>query len=182
MGQVAETEFVTPLVAAFSRYEQALDWAREQCEAAWGPVELASARFDFAETEYYQPSMGSGLLLELLTFDRWMPADELIDRKLQTNAWEAAYAKLQRHAERRPLNLDAGYLTSAKLVLASTKDHSHRLYLGRGIFAEVTLNYQGGRWVEREWTYPNYRRPDYHEFLTRCRQRLLQRLREEPRA
>lgn len=80
---------------------------------------------------------------------------------------------LGRHAESRPLNLDPGYLTPAKLVLASTKDHAHRIYLRDGIFAEVTLVYRKGKWQPLEWTYPDYRRDDYQQFFTRCRERLL---------
>jgi len=169
-----------PILVAFSRHGDALAWGRAQAETAWGPIAVASPRLDFAETDYYQASMGTELLVELWGFDRLMPCEELVDRKLQTNAWEAAYAKLGNSPEARPLNLDPGYLMRGKFVLASTKDHSHRLYLGRGIFGEVTLGFQGGKWIERDWTYPNYRRPDYHQFLTACRERLNQRLREEP--
>ena len=78
-----------------------------------------------------------------------------------------------RHAEPRPLNLDPGYITPAKLVLASTKDHAHRIYLRDGIFAEVTLVYRQRKWQPLEWTYPDYRRDDYQRFFTQCREWLL---------
>ena len=71
-----------------------------------------------------------------------------------------------------PLNLDPGYVTLAKLVLASTKDHAHRIYLADCIYAEVTLSYRGGAWQPFEWTYPDYRRADFHVFFTRCRELL----------
>ena len=90
----------------------------------------------------------------------------LADIKRQTNAWEAEYAALGLHPEPRPLNLDPGYITLAKLVLASTKDHAHRIYLGDGIYAEVTLAYRDRRWQPLEWTYPDYRRDDYQQFFT----------------
>jgi hypothetical protein len=67
------------------------------------------------------------------------------------------------------LNLDPGYITQAKLVLASTKDHAHRIYLADGIFAEVTLSYKHRRWQPHEWTFPDYRRDDYQAFFTQCR-------------
>jgi hypothetical protein len=61
-------------------------------------------------------------------------------------------------------------LTEAKLVLATTKDRDHRLYLGRGIFAEVTLYYQRtAGWQTREWTYPDYRSAAYQAFFQQCR-------------
>ena len=78
----------------------------------------------------------------------------------------------------RPLNLDPGYLTEEKLVLASTKDHAHRIYLARGIYAEVTLHYQGGRWQSHDWTYPDFQRDDYHIFFTQCRDFLRRRAAE----
>ena len=70
-----------------------------------------------------------------------------------------------RTAEPRPLNLDPGYLSLAKLVLASTKDHSHRIYLGQGIYAEITLYYSQQRWQARPWTFADYRRDDYQQFF-----------------
>ena len=180
MGHANDPLPVLPVLVAFSRYGEALEWGRNQAEASWGPISVTSARLNFDETAYYDASMGQGLLVELWGFSRLMPCEELVDRKLQTNDWEAAYAKLGKHPEARPLNLDPGYLMRGKFVLASTKDHSHRLYLGRGIFGEVTLGFQGGEWMPRDWTYPNYRRADYHQFLTRCRQQLIERLREVP--
>jgi hypothetical protein len=91
---------------------------------------------------------------------------------LATNSWEAEYAGLQLHAEPRPLNLDPGYLTLAKLVLASTKDHAHRIYLADGIFAEVTLAFRRGAWQPHDWTYPDYCRADFHAFFMQCREQL----------
>jgi hypothetical protein len=94
---------------------------------------------------------------------------------LETNQWEAEYAAASSHNEPRPLNLDPGYITLAKLVLASTKDHWHRLYLGRGIYAELTLHFRGGAWRSSDWTYPDYQRADFHQFFMRCRDYLKQR-------
>lgn len=178
MGEAVGHRPVLPLLVAFSGDASALDWARQQASAAWGPAALESPTFDFAETDYYDASMGPGLLLRIVAFERGMTPDELVERKLATNAWERAYAQGGACAHARPLNLDPGYLTTAKLVLASTKDHSHRLYLGRGIFGEVTLHFTGGAWQPRPWTYPNYRRADYHQFFVECREWLRRRERE----
>ncbi|MGH7192179.1 MAG: DUF4416 family protein, partial [Candidatus Saccharimonadales bacterium] len=146
--------------------------------AAWGPIADRSEVFDFSETNYYESTMGGGLWKQFLVFERPMPPERLVDAKLQTNAWEQEYAQVAGHSEPRPLNLDPGYLTAAKLVLASTKDHSHRIYLGRGIYAEVTLYYRGGRWQPREWTYPDYRRDDFQAFFSRVRDAWQRRARE----
>ncbi|MDX1948348.1 MAG: DUF4416 family protein [Pirellulaceae bacterium] len=163
------------LLAAFSRYSEALDWAKQRAEEAWGPVALASDRFEHRETAYYEPTMGPDLVKTFFAFEQLIDPAALVDRKLASNQWEADYQHLRRHPEARPLNLDPGYLTDAKLVLATTKDRDHRLYLDRGIYAEVTLHFQRGAWQCRPWTYPDYQRADYHAFFTRCREYLRQR-------
>lgn len=160
------------IVAAFSRYDEALDWARTRIGERWGTIELESPRFEFRETDYYEPTMGTGIQKTFFACRERIDPARLPELKLAANAWEAEYADLGRHAEPRPLNLDPGYMTMAKLVLASTKDHAHRIYLAEGIYAEVTLYYQARRWQHRPWTFPDYRRDDYQQFFTHCRQRL----------
>lgn len=166
------------LLAAFSRHDAALDWARQKAIENFGPIELESPRFAFAETHYYDATMGPELKKTFFTFQRPFDPAELVEVKLQTNRWEEEYAAAAGHAESRPLNLDPGYLTLAKLVLASTKDFAHRIYLSRGIFAEVTLLYRHHRWQHHEYTFADYRREDYQQFFAQCRERI-KRMRDE---
>lgn len=158
------------LVAAFSRHDAALDWGRDTLREHFGPIQLESARFDFAETAYYEKSMGSGLKKTFFAFEKLIDPGELPDIKRATNDWEREYAAAYPHDEERPLNLDPGYITEPKLVLASTKDHAHRLYLRDGIYAEVTLHFQHGAWQKSPWTYPDYQRADFQAFFTACRE------------
>jgi Domain of unknown function (DUF4416) len=169
MGAISEPTPVLLIIAVTSRYEEALEWARLRIEATFGPLALASGAFDFTETDYYTATMGVDLKKQFLAAQRFIDPGRLAEIKRQTNEWEAEYAAADRHPEPRPLNLDPGYITAAKLVLASTKDHAHRLYMQQGIFAEVTLAYRHRSWQPLEWTYPDYRRADYQEFFTRCR-------------
>ena len=178
MGEIVEPQSVLLLLAAFSRQREALDWARQRAEAAWGPLGLASERFVFDATDYYEPAMGAGLEKCFFAFQRLIDPGTLAELKHATNAWEREYAESAAHAEPRPLKLDPGYVTPAKLVLASTKDHAHRIYLARGIFAEVTLYYKDHRWQARDWTFADYRRADYQQFFLECRDYLRRRLRE----
>jgi hypothetical protein len=119
--------------------------------------------------------MGADLKKQFLACERPIDPGELAGIKRRTNEWEAEYAALGRHTEPRPVNLDPGYVTPAKLVLASTKDHAHRIYLQHGIYAEVTLAYSRHQWQAMEWTYPDYRREDYQAYFTQCREYLLAR-------
>ena len=179
MGLVSDPDPVMPLVAAFSRYPAALDWARNRVVDHFGPICLESEPFDFHQTDYYGPTMGSGLRKVFFTFVRLMNPGDLSQAKLLANGWEEEYASSSDHPEPRPLNLDPGYLTRGKLVLASTKDFAHRIYLDRGIFAEVTLQYRHGRWEHHRWTFADYRREDYQRFFSACRDEFRHLIREE---
>lgn len=161
------------LIAASSRHTEALQWAHQHSSEHHGPIALISDAFDFTETDYYASTMGRDLKKQFLAFEQFIDPVALPDIKRQTNDWESEYAALGQHAESRPLNLDPGYITPAKLVLASTKDHAHRIYLRDGIYAEITLAYRHRHWQPLEWTYPDYSRVDYQLFFTQCRDRLL---------
>lgn len=176
MGRILAPAPALAIVAVISRHEAAFAWTERQITSHWGAIGLVSDRFEFTETEYYEPEMGTGLKKQFLTLADLIDPGSLAGRKLQTNDWEAAYGTVGKHAEPRPLNLDPGYLTLAKLVLASTKDHAHRVYLHSGVYAEVTLQFRGGAWQPWPWTYPDYRRADYHAFFLRARELLRERL------
>lgn len=179
MGELSLPKPGLLFVAAFSRHEEALVWTRERIEREWGEVLLASELFDFAETTYYAAEMGEGLKKVFFVVEGPFATETLPERKLATNGWEREYAGLRPHNEVRPLNLDPGYLTEAKLVLATTKDRDHRLYLGQGIFGEVTLTWRRGEWAAHPWTYADYQRADVQAFFTIVRERLRERLKSE---
>jgi hypothetical protein len=105
-----------------------------------------------------------------------------VQAKHATNAIEAEFAaSAGPGGPPRPVNLDVGYVDSPKLVLASMKNFAHRLYLGRGVYAEVTLLYRRGLWTPLEWTFPDYASGRYWPFLEEVRRRLRERLgREKP--
>ena len=172
MGLILPPKPVLLLIAVSSRYDAALRWAEQRAVEQFGPLALRSEAFDFTETDYYRESMGDDLKKQFLTFQKLIDPAKLAETKQQTNAWEHEYAQHADHPEARPLNLDPGYLTMAKLVLASTKDHAHRLYLDDGIYAEFTLQFRGGGWQSCPWTYPDYQRDDFQQFFTACREKL----------
>lgn len=134
-----------------------LDEAEACLQEAFGPVDYQSALLPFHHTTYYEPEMGPDLKRRIVAFQRLVDPGDLAAIKRKTNALEEQWA-----AEgKRRVNLDPGYLDLAKLVLASTKDHGHRIYLGQGIYAEVTLQYRGGRFQPWPWTYPDYASEEY---------------------
>ncbi|MEX0937105.1 MAG: DUF4416 family protein [Pirellulales bacterium] len=177
MGTIHPPTPVLIVLAAFSRHAVALDWAQDCAAQTWGPIALASERFDFRETDYYRPSMGADLKKVFWAFERLGDPATLPAMKHLTGRWEQEYVGQSPHDESRPLNLDPGYITEAKLVLASTKDHAHRIYMADGIYAEVTLHFEHRQWRALDWTFPDYRREDYQAFFTECRDYLRRRRR-----
>lgn len=142
----------------------------------WGQIVRRSPPVPFEAGGFYTPTMGPNLTKTLVAFETYDDPAGLANWKTQTNIWEADLAfELDADVD-RPVNLDVGYLTQAKLVLATIKDRDHRLYLRDGIFAEVTLNYVAGKWVHHRWTYPSYRTEPVAEFAMGCRDRLREHL------
>lgn len=172
MAQPRLIEPVVRLCAVISRHAEAHQWALRRLREQWGATAETAAPAAFNAGGFYDDEMGEGLTKVLVAFGTLADPAGLADWKLATNAWEHEYAQSHDHAERRPLNLDPGYITQAKWVLATIKDRDHRLYLRDGIFAEVTLNYMGGRWIHHRWTYPDYRTEEVGEFAMACRERL----------
>jgi hypothetical protein len=158
---------VRPLCGAIFADDHALALARPRLQALLGPFALVSETWPFDLTRYYEPEMGAGLRRVFIAFERLADPAGLADWKLATNRIEAEVARDMGRA--RPINLDPGYLTPAKLVLATTKDFSHRVYLREGIFAEITLSWREGGWVAHPWTFPDYRDARYHGWLSRLR-------------
>jgi hypothetical protein len=162
--------------------------ARAALEANYGPVDEQSETIPFDFTDYYQPEMGERLIRTWLSFARLQPLDHLAEIKLATNAIEDTFRGFgvsiggsdsgQRTAPRR-VNLDPGFLTLHNLVLATTKDYSHRIYLGQGIFAEVTLIYEHGAFQSLRWTYRDYQSPTALGFLARARDRYIRKVAEQ---
>jgi Domain of unknown function (DUF4416) len=149
---------------------------RRQLEASYGPIDLETERFPFMATRYYEREMGPELQRLFWSFEPLIAPDMLAGIKRATNAVERTYARWDGQGWRRQVNLDPGYVDLAKLVLATAKDRQHRLYLGQGIYAEVTLRFTGGHFVPWEWTYPDYRTPAYLAFFDAVRRRYRQQL------
>ncbi len=159
--------------------EDLLAEARRRLSAQLGPLELISPVWPFDFTDYYEPEMGTEIKRQFVTFKELMSVDRLPEIKRLTNAMELRFCDdLALPHATRPVNLDPGYLTHAKLVLATTKDASHRLYLGGGIFGEVTLHYKHGSWRNWPWTYIDYAGDTYTGFFEQARQSYNDRLGE----
>ncbi len=133
-----------------------------------GMVVIKSDTYDFSYyTDYYEEEMGKPLWKTFYFFERLMGPEYLIDLKHLCYHVEKLYSDSQ---NRRRVNIDPGYLNTAKVVLATFKDYAHRIYIGKSVFAEVTLIYKDGAFRALPWTYSDYKDQKHLEYFQKARE------------
>ena len=149
----------------------------KELEKQFGAIDLKSPVFDFTFTDYYKPEMGGGLKKIFFSFRNLISPQEIVSVKIATNRLEETY-RLPQPVDgiSRPINLDPGYLDGSKLVLASTKNYAHRIYLNNGIYAEITFLYSKNQFHPLPWTYPDYQTEPYLIFFQQVRTTCLTQL------
>lgn len=177
MGQIKEPKPVKLISSLFTAELELLEAACNQLSAIFGPIDYESDLLPFDHTHYYAAEFGEGLMRKIVAFAELIDPGRLAEIKRLTNDLEMVWA---REGKRR-INLDPGYVSLAKLVLATTKNHGHRIYLGQGIYAEVTLRYRDKTFRPWEWTYPDYASPPYIAIFNHIRELYLTQLRQQAR-
>jgi hypothetical protein len=155
------------------------DLAAGKCAREFGEVESRGEILPFDHTDYYLEEMGPGLLRQFVTFQDLIDPARLPEIKVKTNELERQVAEETKSAVARPVNLDPGYVSSSGVFLATAKNYSHRIYLGLGIYCEVTLHFHQGSFQPWPWTYADYRTPAYVQFFNEVRARYMQQLKWE---
>jgi hypothetical protein len=144
----------------------------------FGRIDFTSDIWPFDKTDYYRDQTGSRILRQFISIERLIDPGKLAKIKHKTNRLEQKLAKTLALPLPRPVNLDPGIIEPSKLVLATTKNYSHRIYIGSKMYAEVTLIFDKGRWCPLEHTYPDYRQQCYFDFFEKVRNRLLEQLKK----
>jgi hypothetical protein len=121
-------------------------------EQKFGKSDYESEYIPFTETSYYDSELGKPIFRKILAFERLLEQNRLPEIKLATNTLEEAYSR----EGKRLFNLDPGFITHERLVLATGKNFTHRVYLDQGIWADLTLIYTRGGWQDMPWTFPDY--------------------------
>ncbi|MFQ5772837.1 MAG: DUF4416 family protein [bacterium] len=139
---------------------------KNKLEQLFSSIDRSIDWYSFHHTQYYQAEMGQNLIKRMISFAELIWAEKLMDIKLTTNKIEEEFS----NDRKRKVNIDPGYLCASKIVLATTKDFSHRIYLGRGIFGDLHLQYRNNRFQPTDWTYPDYREPFVLKFFEQVRE------------
>ncbi len=175
MGVMKRHKPVKLIVGMISNDSNLLLKVEAILQRAFGPIDFRTSLLDFAYTNYYEPEMGGNLKRQFVSFRRLIVPKNLSKIKLYTNKLESKFSVSKETPSRR-INIDPGYLTEAKLVLATTKDHQHRIYLNRGIYAEATLRFADKTYLPWEWTYRDYQTKEYIDIFNEIRKIYIQQI------
>lgn len=176
MGQINVAKPVQLFCGAIYAAAVPVERIRAALEGAFGPADFVSGEIPFDFTDYYEDEMGPGLTKWFAAFEGLVSPEYIVDAKIKTNRIEDEFAREFGTADvRRPVNLDPGFVDAARISLATTKDFFHRVYIGRGIYAEVTMFYKDKTFNALPWTYPDYMSPKYMEYFLELRGRFMKK-------
>lgn len=144
----------------------------EQIRDCYGDFDWENEPFEFKFTHYYDEEMGLPIYRQFFTFKELIDPEMLVEVKKYTNRLELEYAD----QGLRKVNFDPGYMQEGKFLLATTKDHQHRIYIREGIYEEVTLYYRHKKWQAYPWTYPDYASDLYRDIFSGIRERYVKQL------
>jgi len=167
VGRIKKHPPVKLIVGFIFKEESVLQKAKNFLKRKFGEIDYASQALAFRHTDYYEKEFGKGLKKRLISFKKLIRPESLASIKIDANKIEQKLS----HKGLRLINIDPGYLDMAKLVLASTKNYRHRIYLNQGIYAEITLFYENAGFHTWDWTYPDYRTAEYIAIIEHLRER-----------
>ena len=167
MGMITNPGPVKLFIGMLSNEISLFDEIIQKLENIYGKPDLESPVWPWEHSAYYADEMGAELKRKFIFFEKLIHPGTISGIKVKTNTLEQQY--LNEQGGRR-INLDPGYLDSAKLVLVTTKDFSHRIYLDKGIYGEVTLIYSNNNYQPLQYTYRDYRSEEYLSAFRKARE------------
>ena len=171
MSVRSEPRKAMPVVSVIYREERRFGEVLSRVDASVGPVRPAGERLPFDRTGYYEAEMGSPLYRRFLSAERPVSRDALPAIKIAMEAIEAEFSE----GGKRTVNLDPGLLSPENFILATGKNYSHRVYLGMGVFADLTLVFRDGGYQPLPWTYPDYASEGVRSLLRELRREHMSR-------
>jgi hypothetical protein len=177
MSKIQPLPSVKFFLAAFGQDPKLLDEAVGKLSLGFqaeclGEIDIQSSDFPFIETDYYSQEMGPELVKRYLSWSNLLTPEQLVPLKLLAMDLENSFAK----PSGRTVNLDPGYVFAGGLVLSTGKFSGHRLYLGQGLWGELTLHFHRGGFQAMPWTYFDYQKPQVLEILGRIREAYLKQV------
>jgi hypothetical protein len=168
MGKINVSESVLLFVGTLYADSNAFVTAGKMLTQYFGDILLSSSRTPWNHSSYYKDELGWPIYRQFIFFRNLVDPGNLADIKIKTNELEYTLSI----DGKRSINLDPGYLALSKIVLASTKNYAHRVYLGKGIYAEVTLVYKNNSYAPHLFTYRDYQEKTSIDIFIDVREKL----------
>ena len=165
MGNVILPDKVKLVITVFSQDKKRIEKVKSILIKRFGLIDYESYDLKLI-TNYYEDELGANLVRQFYAFKKLINRDKIAEIKLYTNKLEDKF----RVSSKRTINIDPGYLSLGKFILATTKNQQQRIYLKNGIFAECALRYKNGGFVTWDWTYPDYATEAYRKVLNEIRE------------
>lgn len=165
MGEIKKQKSVKLFIGFIFSQKHIFEEVKSILIKKFGKIDFESRILDFKYTNYYEDELGKNLKRKFISFKKLINPKNVSNIKIFANKIEKKFSM----TGKRLINIDPGYLELAKVVLLTTKDYVHRIYLDKGIFAEITLFYQDNAFKTWPWTYPDYKTPAYLEIFERIR-------------
>ena len=162
------------ICSIFSQQESLISIVGNALSGAYGTADFKSSVIPFDWTSYYEPEFGSSLKRIFISFTELVFQDTLAEIKHATHKLEQEFSE----EGKRQVNIDPGILTAERLVLATGKNFPNRIYLGRGVFADLMFIYRKDSFMPLPWTYPDYASQEVIEFWNNVRKSYLKDLSE----
>ncbi len=182
MGKIVYPNQVKLIFSIISNEDNLFHDAKSLLKMHFGNIDMESDYQLFNYTNYYRNEMGDGLKQKLISFEKLFNPEEMFQIKLDSNEWEYLFCENRGNNKpvevKRKINFDPGYISLDKFILASTKNGPARIYIGKGIYAEITLRFVNGTFHPLEWTYQNYKTELYIQFLNQVRDRYKQQIKK----
>lgn len=173
MSSPCEAEDVKLISSLFSAQANLIDRVILEMEGLFGPTDWISPASFFDRTKYYEKEMGWPLHRRFISFKTLVRPQDIVEIKWKTNILE----KKDSQSGKREINIDPGYVALERLVLATGKNYTHRIYLSKGIYADLTLIFQRGSFSPLAWTYKDYGDPKIIGYFNEVRERYKRQIR-----
>lgn len=173
MSEPVRADDVKLISSLFSSNKALIDEVIHKLEHLFSPVDWISPELFFDRTQYYAKEMGWPLHRRFVSYEKLIRPQDLVEVKIETNRVEKEYLE----DGGRQVNIDPGYITLERLILATGKNYTHRVYLSKGIFADLTLIFNKKSFRPLEWTFRDYASSEIITLFNHVRERYKRQLR-----
>lgn len=165
MSESVEPLPVLRLCSCIAAEDAPLAQLEKALQEGFGAIALKSPPFPFDTSDYYRNELGADLLRHWYCFEALCAAESLPESRTASGRIEEHFMT----GRKRSVNIDPGYLDYGKLVLASTKEAPHKIYMGRGVWAHTCLRYRSGRFIAPDHSFPDFRDGRFDAFMLEAR-------------